>query len=116
MASHIARLTSDLILLTIGQPASLPSGSTTVVMGERAGGLIHITSLSPATEVLRFYSVPDPAHPDVFYELRDKDNTVVEMTVSNNCCYPLPDELYAAKLFKVAAVGTTATATVILKT
>jgi hypothetical protein len=116
MASQITRLPSELIPVTIGAVTGLPGDSTTVVMGERAGGLIHITALTPATAVLRFYSVPDPAAPDAFSEVRDQSNSPIEITVANNCAYSLPDELFAAKLFKIAAVGTTATAIVLLKT
>lgn len=91
---------------------------TQIAMGERAGGIIHIVSLSEGqSATLRFHSIPDVAAAGTSYEVYDKTNTVVSLTVAANRCYPLPDELFAARAFRIqATTDITVTGTLVLKT
>lgn len=91
---------------------------TQIAMGERAGGLIHIVSLSSgSTAVIKFYSIPDTAAASTSYILRDKDNADIAITVEAGKCYPLPDELFAARSFRIyVTTNITVTGTLVLKT
>lgn len=85
------------------------SGSFNI--SEKAGGLLHVISCSDNAVTLRFHSVPDTNAGTAFL-VRKADAAVVELSVVPNSCYPLPDELFAAKKVIVTTTVSEKTATV----
>jgi hypothetical protein len=104
MADTIVRGISDLISVTCGIEANLPSGSTVVHMGEHAGGIIHMEAFTgAATRTLNFHLCPDPRLPNETLLLCDSSNTSIALTVGPSRSYALPDELFASRMFRVTA-------------
>lgn len=106
MANTIVRGISDLISVTCGTAANLPSGSTVVHMGEHAGGIIYMEAFTgDATRTLSFHLCPDPRLPDETLQLCDSSNTPIALTVGPSRSYALPDELFASRMFRITSTG-----------
>lgn len=80
--------------------------STQVVLGQFAGGLMTIISGAPTAISLEFWIVPDDGL-SVPVQIYTTAGAAVTVSVVNNKAYPLPDEVFAAKIitFRVGSGG-----------
>jgi len=108
MADRIVRSCAKHIDLEVSDNAST---SGTFQMSEAAGGLLHCV-LGNGT--LTFYSLPDIKSSTQFL-LRDKFNANVTLTVAEGHCYPLPEELFAAKRVRIVLSSGTGTLQLLFK-
>jgi hypothetical protein len=83
-----------------------PLTSGTFQMAEKAGGLLHCVS---GSGTLAFISYPD-INSSTGFALKDRLGATVQLTIAAGECYPLPEELFAAK--KVQPVLNSGTATI----
>lgn len=65
-----------------------------------AGGILRTPATLDATTVIGFKVSQDGTN---FYTLYDKDNALVKLTVTLNesRAYPLPDEMFGTRYFKI---------------
>lgn len=74
-------------------------------LAQASGGLIHINSGAATAVVLSFYVLPDTILNPTAQQLFSGTNTAITITVQNGRSYPLPDELFPARLFYVVAAS-----------
>lgn len=90
MAEKIVRLTAPHVDVAVTNSTST---SGTFQMSEKAGGLLHCVT---GSGTLSFYSMPD-IQTSTGFLLKDKYSNTVTLAIAANECYPIPEELFAAK-------------------
>jgi hypothetical protein len=90
--------------------------ATLVPLGTFAGGILCCVSTSTGAAITVSFHVRF-AHNSAEFKLSDSSNNFITRSIQPNRCYAIPDELFAAPMFRVVAdtAGQTAVLAVAFK-
>lgn len=105
MATTIVRYGSVLDPITLTNSVNTSEGFS---LSTEAGAMIMVTSkTAPGNITITFYAKADGKLPDTYMVVDTSGNPIAQMVTAAGQCFPLPDQLFAARhVVPVVSTGT----------